>query len=47
MPPSAMPWRRGAAWAESAAALASGSEAILICVGYDRELRDLVSAETC
>ena len=37
---------RGGQWAESPAALASGSEAILICVGYDRQLRDLVSAET-
>jgi len=36
---------RGARWAESPAALAAGSEAILICVGYDRQLRDLVSAE--
>jgi 3-hydroxyisobutyrate dehydrogenase-like beta-hydroxyacid dehydrogenase len=36
---------RGAQWAESPAALASGSDAILICVGYDRQLRDLVSAE--
>jgi 3-hydroxyisobutyrate dehydrogenase len=36
---------RGARWAESPAALAAGSEAILICVGYDRQLRDLVSSE--
>ena len=35
----------GARWAASAAALAADGEAVLICVGYDRELRDLVSAE--
>src|SRR5688572_8241057 len=33
----------GAAWAETAAALGTGTEAILVCVGYDRELRELVS----
>jgi 3-hydroxyisobutyrate dehydrogenase-like beta-hydroxyacid dehydrogenase len=35
----------GAKWADSPAALARSSEAVLICVGYDRELRDLVSPE--
>ena len=34
--------RLGARWADSALALA-GSEAILVCVGYDRELREVVS----
>ena len=34
---------RGARWAESARILARESEVILICVGYDRELRDLLS----
>lgn len=33
----------GGRWADTAAALARESEAILICVGYDRELRDLLS----
>jgi 3-hydroxyisobutyrate dehydrogenase-like beta-hydroxyacid dehydrogenase len=33
----------GATWAASPAALAS-CEAILVCVGYDRELRELLSA---
>jgi len=33
----------GARWAESPAALARGSDAVLICVGYDRELRQLMS----
>lgn len=33
----------GAAWADSPAALAA-CEAILVCVGYDRELRELLSA---
>ena len=37
--------RLGAQWADSAAALAKDSDAILVCVGYDRQLRDLVSAE--
>jgi 3-hydroxyisobutyrate dehydrogenase len=32
----------GARWADSAFALA-GSEAILVCVGYDRQLRDVIS----
>jgi 3-hydroxyisobutyrate dehydrogenase-like beta-hydroxyacid dehydrogenase len=35
----------GASWADSVAALTDGCEAILICVGYDRELRELVSAD--
>jgi 3-hydroxyisobutyrate dehydrogenase len=35
---------RGARWAENAAALAAESDAILICVGYDRQLRELLSA---
>ena len=34
---------RGAAWCESADLLATKSEAILVCVGYDRELRELIS----
>ena len=34
---------RGAKWAADLAALARESEAILICVGYDRELRELLS----
>ena len=34
---------RGAKWAESIRALAQESEVVLICVGYDRELRDLLS----
>ncbi len=33
----------GASWSDSAAALAKSSDAILICVGYDRELRELIS----
>jgi 3-hydroxyisobutyrate dehydrogenase-like beta-hydroxyacid dehydrogenase len=37
--------RVGARWADSAAALAVESEVVLICVGYDRQLRELVSAE--
>ena len=36
---------RGAAWSVSAAELAQKSDAILICVGYDRELRELISAQ--
>jgi 3-hydroxyisobutyrate dehydrogenase len=35
--------KRGGHWAADAAALAGDSDAILICVGYDRELRELVS----
>jgi len=34
---------RGAKWAAALAALARDSEAILVCVGYDRELRELLS----
>jgi 3-hydroxyisobutyrate dehydrogenase len=36
----------GAAWAESPAALARALDAILVCVGYDRELRELMSADS-
>jgi 3-hydroxyisobutyrate dehydrogenase len=36
---------RGGRWADSPAAVASDSEAVLICVGYDRQLRELVSAD--
>jgi 3-hydroxyisobutyrate dehydrogenase-like beta-hydroxyacid dehydrogenase len=32
----------GAGWAASAAALAGPCQAILVCVGYDRELRELM-----
>ena len=35
----------GAGWSPSLAALARGSDAVLVCVGYDRELRDLISAD--
>src|SRR5918994_1053049 len=35
----------GARWADSAAALARDAEAVLICVGYDRQLGDLASAD--
>jgi 3-hydroxyisobutyrate dehydrogenase-like beta-hydroxyacid dehydrogenase len=35
--------RVGAVWAESSSALAKSSEAVLVCVGYDRELRELMS----
>jgi 3-hydroxyisobutyrate dehydrogenase-like beta-hydroxyacid dehydrogenase len=35
----------GARWAEAVIALATGSEAVLICVGYDEQLRGLVSAD--
>jgi len=34
----------GGRWADSPAALARGSDAILICVGYDRDVRELMSA---
>ena len=34
---------RGARWAADLAALAAESDAMLVCVGYDRELRELVS----
>jgi 3-hydroxyisobutyrate dehydrogenase-like beta-hydroxyacid dehydrogenase len=33
----------GATWADSQQALGRSAEAILVCVGYDRELRDLMS----
>ena len=33
----------GATWADSPASLAHGCEVILVCVGYDRELRELMS----
>jgi 3-hydroxyisobutyrate dehydrogenase len=35
--------KRGGKWSADAAALARESEAILVCVGYDRELRELLS----
>ena len=35
--------KRGAKWSSDAAAVARDSDAILVCVGYDRELRDLLS----
>ena len=35
---------RGARWAESIGALAEDSEVILICVGYDKQLRGLLSS---
>ncbi len=35
---------RGAGWLDSAAALARAGDAILVCVGYDRELREVVAA---
>ena len=35
----------GAAWAESPMALARARDAILVCVGYDQELRQLMSAD--
>jgi 3-hydroxyisobutyrate dehydrogenase-like beta-hydroxyacid dehydrogenase len=34
---------RGGKWAAGLAALAAAADAILICVGYDRELRELLS----
>jgi len=34
---------RGARWQPDCAALAASSDAVLICVGYDRELRELLS----
>ena len=37
--------RLGAGWAGSPAELARGSDAVLVCVGYDRELRALVSPD--
>ena len=35
----------GARWADSAAALAREGGAILVCVGYDQQLRELMSSE--
>ena len=35
----------GAGWADSPAALGREGEAILVCVGYDQELRELMSSE--
>jgi 3-hydroxyisobutyrate dehydrogenase-like beta-hydroxyacid dehydrogenase len=35
---------RGARWAETPAALANASTVVLICVGYDAELRELMSS---
>ena len=37
--------QKGARWAPDLATLAREAEAILICVGYDRELRELLAAE--
>src|ERR1700693_2276152 len=33
----------GAQWAASPESLAAGSDAILICVGFDREVRELLA----
>jgi len=35
--------RRGARWADGASVLAGAADTILVCVGYDRELREVVS----
>ena len=35
----------GAGWASGSAELAHGCEVILVCVGYDRQMRDLMSAD--
>lgn len=35
--------KKGAAWMQDAASLAKKCEVVLICVGYDRELRELLS----
>jgi 3-hydroxyisobutyrate dehydrogenase-like beta-hydroxyacid dehydrogenase len=35
--------KRGGKWVTNAAALAAAADGILICVGYDRELRELLS----
>ena len=35
----------GARWADSVAAVAKECDAILVCVGYDRELRALIAAD--
>ena len=37
--------KRGGRWAADLQALAGASDAILICVGYDRELRELLSGD--
>jgi 3-hydroxyisobutyrate dehydrogenase len=37
--------KRGGRWAAELPALAGTSDAILICVGYDRELRELLSSD--
>jgi 3-hydroxyisobutyrate dehydrogenase len=37
--------KAGATWSPSAAALARESDFILVCVGFDREVRELVAAE--
>ncbi|HEY5619640.1 MAG TPA: NAD(P)-dependent oxidoreductase [Vicinamibacterales bacterium] len=34
----------GGRWADSPSTLVQGSDAILVCVGYDKELRELLSA---
>ena len=36
---------KGGKWQPDLAALARGSEVVLICVGYDRELRDLLAPQ--
>lgn len=36
---------RGARWEADCRALARSSEAVLICVGYDREIRELLAAD--
>ena len=35
----------GAGWADSPAALGRAGEAVLVCVGYDQQLRELMSSE--
>jgi 3-hydroxyisobutyrate dehydrogenase len=35
----------GGHWAPTSSALARESDAVLVCVGYDRELRELISAD--
>ena len=37
--------RLGAGWTAGPAELAHGCEVILVCVGYDRQIRDLMSAD--
>ena len=36
----------GAGWAESAAELARGCEAVLVCVGFDKEMRELLTSDS-